>query len=339
VLCNGGQTVLTARGPVPILAYRWSTGATTPTIAVTQPGTYSVSVTFTGNTTSTAQHIVTAITPTVRISGDSVVCAGQPVSLLAIAPVARSYRWSTGATTAGISMTQPGTYTVLAAYGTGCTATARVVVRVPTLLITGTAALCTSPGASTTLTAVAPGATTVRWSTGATTAAVVATQTGTYSVVATFPSGCTLTASQVVIRPLAVISGDSVVCAGRPAQLSAALPGVSGATYSCSTGAPTPTITVTQPGTYSVAVGFGTGCVSTVRQRVRAEVAVPAFSLGADTTLCEGQPLVLRAPASRPGISYRWSDGTADATLRVVQPGIFPAAHRGVRQPYREPPR
>lgn len=42
-----------------------------------------------------------------RITGDSGGCAGQPVSLLAIAPAARSYRWSTGATTAGISVTQP----------------------------------------------------------------------------------------------------------------------------------------------------------------------------------------------------------------------------------------
>lgn len=247
-------------------------------------------------------------------------CAGQPVSLLAIAPAARSYRWSTGAATAGISATQPGTYTVLAAYGIGCTATARVVVRAPTLLITGTAELCASAGASTTLTAVAPGATTVRWSTGATTAAVAVTQA---VVVATFLSGCTLTASQAVIWPLAVISGDSVVCAGRSAQLSAALSGVSGATYNWSTGATTPTITVTQPGTYFVAVGYGTGCVSTVQQRVRAGVAVPAFSLGADTTLCEGEPLMLRAPASCPGISYRWSDGTAGATLRVVQPGTY----------------
>lgn len=146
-------------------------------------------------------------------------------------------------------------------------------------------------------------------------------------MVATFSSGCTITASQAIIRPSVVISGDSVGCTGRSAQLSAALPGVSGAAYRWSTEATTPTITITQPGTYFVAVGYGTGCVSTIQQRVRAGVAVPAFSLGADTTLCEGEPLVLRAPASRPGISYRWSDGTGGATLRVGQPGV---RHHGV---------
>lgn len=211
-----------------------------------------------------------------------------------------------------------------AAYGTGCAATARVVVRAPALLISGAAALCGAAGASTVLTATAPGATAFRWNTGATTASLTVAQTGTYSVVATFPSGCVLTATQAVIRPVATISGDSVLCPGRTGQLAAALPGAGTATYSWNTGATTPTISVTQPGTYFVAVGYGTGCVSTVQLRVRAGLLAPAFSLGADTTVCEGQPLLLRAPAlSRPGLTYRWSDGSTGPTLLVKQAGTY----------------
>ena len=223
-------------------------------------------------------------------------------------------------------MNQPGAYDVTASYGTGCAATARVVLRAPALLVSGTAVLCATAGASTVLTAAAPGAIAFRWNTGSTTATQTVTQAGTYSVVATFSSGCTLTASQVVSRPVASISGDSVFCVGRPAQLTAALPGVAATavTYRWNTGATTPTITLTQPGTYSVVVGYGTGCVSTVRQQVRAGFAVPAFSLGADTVLCDGGQLVLQAPArSRLGLGYRWSDGSAGATLRVLQAGTY----------------
>ena len=183
VLCNGGQSVLTARAPAPVLAYRWSTGATTQSIIVTQPGNYTVTATFSGGGTSTDQHPVTAITPSVRITGDSALCAGQPLSLTAVAPGARSLRWSTGATTASISVSQVGTYSVTASYGTGCQAT--------------------------------------------------------------------------------------------------------------------------------------------LQRQVRTGVAVPVFSLGADTTVCEGVAVVLRAPVPPPGVSYRWSDGSTSNTLRVGQPGQY----------------
>jgi gliding motility-associated-like protein len=252
VLCNGGQTQLTARGPLPIVAYRWSTGATTTSITVSQPGTYSVSVTFNEGTISTDQHVVTAITPTVRITGDSVVCSGQ-ASLMAISPGARSYRWSNGATTAGISVAQPGTYTVTAFFGTGCAVTARVVVRIPALLITGNPVLCNTAGAATLLTAVPTPGASIRWNTGATTTALSVTQAGTYTATATFSNGCTLTASQVV----------------------------------------------------------------------SAAVVIPTFSLGADTTLCEGSALVLRAPVSQSGVTYRWSDGTTAPALLVTQAGTY----------------
>lgn len=43
-ICQGGSLVLTA-GNLPTNAYSWSTGATTASITVTQPGTYSVTVT------------------------------------------------------------------------------------------------------------------------------------------------------------------------------------------------------------------------------------------------------------------------------------------------------
>ena len=315
--------MLTARAPAPVLAYRWNTGATTQSITVAQPGTYSVTATFSGGGTSTDQHLVTAITPTVRIAGDTVLCAGQALSLVATAPGARSLRWSTGATTASISVSQAGTYSVTAAYGTGCAVTTQLTIRAATLRIDGPGLLCADAGASTVLTAVAPGATAYRWNTGPTTRTLTATQAGTYSVVATFANGCTLTVAQAVVRPVAAIGGDSVLCAGKAGQLTATLPGVATATYRWNTGATTPTLAISQPGTYSVAVSYGTGCLSTLQKQVRAGLAAPVFSLGADTTACEGAAVLLRAPALRPGVRYRWPDGSAGPTLRVSQAGQY----------------
>jgi hypothetical protein len=323
LLC-GASTQLTAIAPAPITAYRWSTGATMPTITVTQPGTYAVTITLAGGLTSTAQLRVVRFAPTAQISGDSILCPGTPAVLTAVAPSAgAAYQWSTGATTPTILVTQGGTYTVTVRYGSACAATAQHAIRVPTLRLVGETQLCGSRS-GVLLTAVAPGVTGLRWNTGATTASLPITQAGTYSVVATFANGCTLTSSQVISRPTLTLGGDTVVCPGRSTTLTAALP--TPATYQWSTGATTPTILVTQPGIYTVTAQstLPPFCSSTGQLRVALGTSLPAFSLGADTTVCDYQALLLRAPSlNAPTATYRWSDGSTGASLRVTQPGLY----------------
>lgn len=322
LLCNSGQTQLTAAPPATATAYRWNTGATTRAITVTQPGLYSVVATLCTGATSTGQQQVTTVAATAAISGDTLLCSGSTLTLRAVAPGATAYRWSTGATTPTIAVTQPGTYSLEATYGGACTATAQLLVRGATLRLSGSTTACATGGAV--LTAVAPGAATYRWSTGATSSAITLAQAGTYSVVATFPGGCTLTASQVVGAPTVALSGDSLLCAGQSGQLTATSAGA--VAYRWSTGATTPTIAVTQPGTYSVQVAFASACTASAQWRVRALPGLPPFVLGRDTTLCEGESLLLRAPvpgSSGVAYAYRWSDNSTASTLRVQQPGIY----------------
>ncbi len=322
LLCGAG-TQLTATGPAPIVAYRWSTGATTPTITATQPGLYSVTVTFGSGLTSTTQFRVVAFASSASISGDSLLCPGASTLLTALgAGSGATYQWSTGATTPAIPVTQPGTYSVTIRYGTACSATAQHTVRLPTLRLTGDTQLC-GPGSSLVLTAAAPGSTALRWNTGATTPSLAVGQAGTYSVVATFSNGCLLIASQVVTRATLSLSGDTVLCPGRSSTLTAGF--ATPATYQWSTGATTASIAVTQPGIYTVTAHstLPPFCVTTSQLRVRASQLLAAFTLGADTTLCDYQSLLLHAPALGALVTYRWSDGSAGATLRVAQPGTY----------------
>jgi len=325
LLCQGSQlslTASTAATPVAVTAYQWSTGATTPTIIVSQPGTYTVTATFADGQHSSARKVVTTIaTPAVRIDGDTVLCPSGALSLAAIATGAPTYTWSTGATTPTLSVTQPGTYTVTVSYGVGCAATATKTVRVLSARITGLTQLCSPQGSSTILTAVAPGASAFRWNTGVTTASLTVQQPGTYSVVANFPSGCSLIASQVVAVVRASIQGDSLLCPGKSLQLSAAAPTATG--YLWSTGATTPTVTVAQPGRLSVVVSYPAGCTSRAQVQVRTAVALPSFTLGLDTVACEGQLVVLHGPVPTTGLTYRWSDGSSGSTLTVRQSGTY----------------
>jgi hypothetical protein len=323
-VCAGGQVVLSAASATSGATFTWSTGATSPAISVAQAGTYTVTATFPSGLTSTARHTVQAFTPPAPlITGDTLLCAGQALTLTAAAGGQPTYRWNTGATTPSISVTQPGTYTLTASYGSGCVVFSRRTVVQPVLRIDGTPLLCPGQGGRTTLLALATGGLPrYRWNTGATTAALPVAQPGTYTVVATFANGCTLTATQTVSAPTVNIAGDSLLCVGRTAALRAV--GTSATAYQWSTGATGSSITVAQAGSYALTATFATGCTATTTFRVRAVPAVPAFTLGPDTTVCEGTALVLSAPTLANGrASYRWSDGSTGASLRVQAAGTY----------------
>ena len=318
-VCNGGQVRLSALASPTGTTYAWSTGATTASILVAQPGTYTVTATFPNGQTSTAQHPVAGRGPLQLLPGDSVVCPGRPLTL-AVPADGTGYTWNTGATTANIIVTQPGMYAVTVSYGGGCSLTAQRTVRSPAVQIRGGALLCADQGGTGTLEAVAPGAASVRWSTGATTPTVTVTQAGAYAVTATYPGGCTAMATHVVSAPTARIAGDSVLCTGRPLVLTAG--GTVAAAYRWSTGAGGATLAVFQPGTYSVVATFTAGCTSTAVWRVRAGAVGPLAWLGTDTTLCDGESLVLRVPQLA-GASYLWSTGATTPELRVAEAGTY----------------
>ncbi|GAB3835928.1 hypothetical protein GCM10028821_33450 [Hymenobacter jeollabukensis] len=330
VICtSGGSVQLTARtfAPNSGISYQWSTGATTASINVTQPGTYSVTAWLRTGTRLTEQFRVRSVpAPTVQISGATTpLCPGTPRQLTAVAPGAGAFRWSTGATTASITVTQPGTYSVTASFSATCTATAQTTLTGNALTISGRQQLC--PGQSATLTAAASGSavTGYRWNTGATTAALRVSQGGTYTVTATFADGCQLTRTHVVGPPVArvaSVSGDTLLCPGTTLQLTALNPDA--LTYTWTTGETTPDIRIGRPGLYSVLLTYAGGCTSRDSLLVQAAPLAPAFSLGPDTTLCLEQPLVLRAPAlSGPGLGYRWADGSTAPTLTVTEPGTY----------------
>lgn len=321
LLCST-SLLLTATSSIPVATYLWNTGATTRSILVAQPGLYTVTVTFPNNQTATDQQIVSGFNSSVRITGDSVLCANASSRLAAVAPGASSYFWSTGDSTAAITIRQPGTYSVTAYYEVSCSATTQIVVRQPTVSINGSAQLCS--GSTSLLTAIAPGATRLQWNTGTTSTSLSINQPGTYTVVATFPNGCTASATQTVtLSPTTLrLAGDSTLCAAGTVTLSAIATGATG--YTWNTGATTPTISVAQAGTYSVVAVFSGGCTNRAQIIVRPAPTVPAFSLGADTTLCENQELVLRAPViTGAGVSYVWSDNSKGPTLTVRQPGVY----------------
>lgn len=254
--CAGGSVQLTATAGN---SYLWSTGATTQSINVTQSGNYTVTVSFGGGCagTSTVTTVTVNSAPTAAISGNNSFCAGSSTVLTASG--GNQYSWSTGASTAAITVTTAGSYTVTVTGSNGCTDVTSTTVTVnqpPTAAISGNTNICAG-GAPAILTA--SGGSQYSWSTGATTTAITVTAAGTYSVTVTDANGCTdVTSATVTVNPppTALISGNTSFCAGFNTTLTAS----GGSQYTWSTGATTAAITIAAAGTYSVTVTDGNGC-------------------------------------------------------------------------------
>ena len=145
-MCTGGNATLTASGGG---TYAWNSGPTTAVNVVTGPGTYTVTVTNNG-CTSTAQSTVTLTTITASIRGATTMCTGRNATLTASG--GGTYAWNSGPTTAVNVVTGPGTYTVTVT-NNGCTSTAQSTITLTTITasISGATTMCT--GGNATLTA------------------------------------------------------------------------------------------------------------------------------------------------------------------------------------------
>ncbi|MEK7257470.1 MAG: MopE-related protein, partial [Bacteroidota bacterium] len=317
-----GSATAAASGGTPGYTYSWSTGASGATVSL-PAGTHFVTATDDNDCIATASVTITSNTtpPTASISasGATTFCEGGSVILTASG--GNSYSWSTGATTAAITVSTTGTYTVTATAANGCTDTESQAVTahsLPTATITPNGATTFCLGGSVMLTA--SGGTSYSWSTGATTAAITVSNSGTYIVTATDANGCTDTESQVVtVHPLPTASitpnGATTFCLGGSVMLTAS----GGTSYSWSTGATTAAITVSNSETYIVTATDANGCNDTENQVVTVH-PLPTANISGASSICTGETITLTASG---GISFLWSTGATTASISVSATGTY----------------
>jgi len=274
--CTGNSVILAA--PAGYNHYVWSNGDTTQTISVTTSGVYSVQVTTPSGCSGTSA--VTTITvnplpsPTITAGGSTSICPGSTVSLSAPAGFA-SYLWNTGDTTATISVSTSGSYSVTVTTANGCPGTSSATVitvttpPTPVLNNTGTTLLCV--GDTLTLASTGPAYATYTWSTGATTQTLNVTSAGQYSLFVIDSNGCggfsdTVTVVLDTVTPLVSVPVPAAFCPGDNITLTAQGTFSSYQWYLNGTaiaGATNTTYTATQGGLYALQVTNLNGCTGT----------------------------------------------------------------------------
>jgi len=221
--CEVGSATLTAvavggAGP---FSYLWSTGETTQSIIVDQPGTYQVTVTGDNGCSDSVTITITQSTdrPEVSIVAPDTVltCDITEVTLTAqVAPetgvAAFSYLWSNGSTDPSMVVAEGGTYTVTVTGEKGCSGAASVVItedQEPPVVSIATPEPLSATVSEVVLDATVSGGTspyTYLWDTGATTEDVTVSATGTYTLTVTGANGCSAQASvDVVYQGLEIV--------------------------------------------------------------------------------------------------------------------------------------
>ena len=314
-ICAGETVTLTAVGAE---AYVWSNGSTGSSITITPEASLSVTVqgTSLGCTSDLVSHsIVVNTIPEVTITGNTVVCEGDSVTLTANG--AESYVWSNGQTGQSIVMV-PNANTTISVQGTnlGCTSesvTESITVNaIPQISVSGNSPICNGDS----ITLIASGAESYVWSNGQTGNMITLTpNASTTLTVQGFINGCgsDIISETITVNPTPniTIEGNSVVCLGDTAELS-----VFGAdSYVWSTGETTSSISFIPSSTTTVTVqGFTNGCSSAVLSHIVMVNTSTEVSVSGNTDLCIGESTTLTASGAE---SYVWSDGSTGSSITI----------------------
>lgn len=336
-LCQGESVVLTA--PAGYAVYQWNNGQTSQSITVTTAGVYNVTLTDAFGCVSLPSADITVTvhpipaTPDITAGGPLSFCAGGSVTLSAPAGYA-SYLWSNGETTQSILVTNSGVFSVIVGDLNGCNSlsSASVTVNVhpypatPSITASGPTTFC--KGGSVVLTA-SSGYASYLWSNGETTQSITVTTSGSYTVVVSDNIGCasqpSAPMSVTVLQaptPNIVANGPVSFCTGGSVVLSAP---AGFAAYLWSNGETTQDITVTTSGSYYVQITDANGCLSdpsnTIVVNVYAPTVPPVITASGPTTICDGESVVLTAPAGY--ASYSWSNGQTTQSIVVTVAGDY----------------
>ncbi len=184
----------------------------------------------------------------------------------------------------------------------------------PTATISATGSTNICPGESVMLNIVSSEGS-YQWSNGATSASIEVTQAGSYSLIV-WDAACGGTSNTIIVTvientPATVsLSGDNAFCEGGSAQIIAS----SGSSYLWSNGATSQAITVTESGTYSVAITNACAGSSSTSETISIEVFdAPIVPAAADVTINTPGTANLSVAS---GTDIRWYDAV-NATVPV----------------------
>lgn len=320
-ICPDEPALLSSSGGYSL--YQWSTGELSPAIEVTEPGTYTLTVTdeFGCRASGTVTLERFQVGP-LELSDTMVFCSNTTVNLDAAGPY-QTWNWSDGSTTPSIQTDSEGLYAVSVLDLNGCTlkdSTELVQLESVLPILEDTFRVC--PGDFVVLDA-GPGFTSYDWSNGDTGRFTSTPDTGLFSVNLTDINGCdtkdtTLIMNFIPVAP--VITVDPLLCEGTETNLRVEGDYIE---YLWDSGDTLASLNIFQSGTYRVEVVDSNTCIQQAEITVNA-IPKPEPELPAEGVLdCISNSLSLQASHPIGNFSYDWSGPDIDSDNRnLAQPVV-----------------
>ncbi len=298
------------------VTYQWSDGSTNDTLVVTQAGQYDLTISI-GNCVKSDTIDVSVVDLSFTLGNDTIICAGSTLALNPVVASGSTYTWSDGSSGTSLSVQTAGTYS-LTIENQGCTYTDDIVVDILDLTfdLGNDTLFCVNQDV--TIQPVVPAGVAYTWSDGSTGTSLLVDTPGWYYLTIE-KLGCTAIDS-IYVNELDLhfdLGPDTVICAGANLTLNPQV--MTGVSHVWSNGSTNPSITIDQPGTYSLTIERN-GCQAS--DSMQLDVLDLSFSLGNDTVLCEGTGWWLQ-PNVLPGVNYQWSDGSTGSSLYVDAAGVI----------------
>ena len=328
---NDGTTELTCtQTSVSVTAtgggtYSWDNSlGTNASQSLTSSGTYNVTVTGSNGCTDNTSITLTSNTtsPTAGITNNSgtiqLTCTQTSISLTATG--GGTYVWSNSlGTSATVSITSPGTYSVKVTGSNGCTDQEDITITqdisTPTASITNNDGTTVLTCSQTAISVTATGGGTYSWDNSlGTNASQSLTSAGTYNVTVTASNGCTdntsVTLTSNTTAPTATITNNSGTTELTCSQTSISLTGGGGSSYSWDNSlGSTAAATVSSPNTYTVTTTASNGCTDTESITITQDITNPTAGItnndGTTELTCSQTAISVTATG---GGTYSWDN-------------------------------
>lgn len=328
--CDGGIVELTSSE---VGGNIWSNGERGRTIFARASGNYSVTNYSINGCPAASGGVAVKVNPlphnTIIATKPLPICPDESVTLVTDNFNNVSYQWSTSANTQNIEVRDPGTYSLRIKDQNGCESTSSINVALrerpfTDIIPDGPTVFCLGKSVN-----LSPGGdfSGYVWSNGSTNKIISIKESGDYSLRVKDGFGCfSLPVSKTVtVNPLPTVriaaTGLDQFCPGNVVNLSAGSD--QSFTYMWNTGAASKSVTISNPGVYTLKVRDNNGCESKPDSITLSFIPPPSVSISTVdniNTICNGTNVTLNGSNA---VSYAWSTGATSKDIVVAQAGTY----------------